>query len=160
MNNSNIRVTAEEIDALINEAEINVTTVFDKCTVVSVKLKNGFVLTESSACVDKANYNLEIGTKACLERIRNKLWELEGYFLQKGVYEEIRRLEIEGKTTPKERAEQELKELVHRIDKLQHFCLCPSKKLTAAAIKLLQDQLGVMTEYANILKARLSIWEE
>ena len=83
MNNSNIRVTAEEIDALINEAEINVTTVFDKCTVVSVKLKNGFVLTESSACVDKANYNVEIGKKACLERIKNKLWELEGYYLQK-----------------------------------------------------------------------------
>lgn len=75
-------VTQEQIDNLINEAEIEVITVFEKCTLVTVKLKNGFVLTESSACVDKINYDMEIGKEICIERIKNKLWELEGYKLQ------------------------------------------------------------------------------
>ena len=75
-------VLREEIDNLIETAEIDVKTVFDKCTLVTVKLANGFVLTESSACVDKANYDESMGKEICLERIKNKLWELEGYKLQ------------------------------------------------------------------------------
>ena len=76
-------VTAEEIDALMKDAEISISTTHEKCTVVSVKLKNGFVITETSACVDKANYDVEKGKEICLQRIKNKLWELEGYCLQK-----------------------------------------------------------------------------
>ena len=75
-------VTQEQIDKLIAESEIEVNTIFEKCTTVVVKLKNGFVLTESSACVDKENYDVKIGTEICMERIKNKLWELEGYKLQ------------------------------------------------------------------------------
>ena len=76
------KVTQEEIDELIKNAEIDVKTVFEKCTLVTVKLANGFVITESSACVDKANYDENMGKEICLERIKNKLWELEGYKLQ------------------------------------------------------------------------------
>lgn len=61
---------------------------FDKCTLVCVKLENGFVLTESSACVDPANYNEEIGKEICFERIKNKIWELEGYRLQCDIFKE------------------------------------------------------------------------
>lgn len=75
-------VTQNKIDGILNRADINVQTIFDKCTLVSVKLANGFVLTESSACVDVANYNEEMGAEICLNRIKNKLWELEGYKLQ------------------------------------------------------------------------------
>lgn len=75
-------VTQNKIDGILNRAEINVQTIFDKCTLVSVKLANGFVLTESSACVDVVNYNEEMGAEICLNRIKNKLWELEGYKLQ------------------------------------------------------------------------------
>lgn len=90
-------VTAEEIDALMKDAEISISTTHEKCTVVSVKLKNGFVITETSACVDKANYDIEKGKEICLRRIKNKLWELEGYCLQKSLYiaglEETKRIE-------------------------------------------------------------------
>lgn len=75
-------VTQEQIDKLIVESDVEVNTIFEKCTTVTVKLKNGFVLTESSACVDKENYDMEIGKEICMERIKNKLWELEGYKLQ------------------------------------------------------------------------------
>ena len=84
---SNIRVTKEQIAQLKGSAEVKVETLFDKCTVVTVRLQNGFVLTESSACVDPENYDKALGMKICLERIEEKLWELEGYALQKQEHE-------------------------------------------------------------------------
>ena len=87
-------VKQHTIDTLLEEADISCITVFDKCTVVSVQLKNGFVIVESSACVDKANYDQELGKQICLERIKNKLWELEGYSLQK--YIDAKRRVVEG----------------------------------------------------------------
>lgn len=82
------KITQEDIDKLLKEAEVGVATVHDKCTMVSVKLKNGFIITESSACVDPANYDVDTGFDICMGRIENKLWELEGYALQKKLYEE------------------------------------------------------------------------
>lgn len=82
------KITQEDIDKLLAEAEVGVATVHDKCTMVSVKLKNGFIITESSACVDPANYDVNTGFDICMGRIENKLWELEGYALQKRLYEE------------------------------------------------------------------------
>lgn len=78
MNNT---VTQEHINTLIEHSEIKVQTVFDKVTIVTCKLPNGFVITEASGAVDPANYDEEIGRKICMERIENKLWELEGYVL-------------------------------------------------------------------------------
>lgn len=75
-------ITQAEIDKLIAEAQINVKTVFGKCTVVAVQLKNGFVLVESSSCVSPLNYDEAMGMSICIEKIKNKLWELEGYKLQ------------------------------------------------------------------------------
>lgn len=75
-------VTQEQIDNLIREAQVNVKTMFGKCTVVAVQLKNGFVLVESSSCVDPMNYDEAMGMSICMERIKNRLWELEGYKLQ------------------------------------------------------------------------------
>lgn len=53
-----------------------------------MRLRNGFILTESSACVDPANYDTELGKRLCLQHIENRLWELEGYALQKRTDEE------------------------------------------------------------------------
>jgi hypothetical protein len=80
-------VTQEQISALIAKSEIKVETVYDKVTVVNCKLPNGFVITEASGAVDPANYDEKIGTEICMDRIINKLWELEGYALAKKIYE-------------------------------------------------------------------------
>ncbi|WP_326293090.1 MULTISPECIES: Gp49 family protein [Bacillus cereus group] len=77
------KVTAEQIDDIMKKAKVLVSTEFEKCTVVTVKLPNGFTITESSGCVDVANYDVKLGTEICLKKIRNKVWELEGYALQK-----------------------------------------------------------------------------
>lgn len=91
---SNITVTQAQIDALIDTAEITVETIYDKMTVVTVKLANGFCISEASGAVDPENYEEKIGKAICLERIKNKLWELEGYCLQKQVYEDSRTIYV------------------------------------------------------------------
>jgi len=81
-------VTQNQIDNILHEACWNVETVYDKCTVVTCKLPNGFIIVESSACVDKVNYDVTMGEMICRQRIANKVWELEGYCLQNKLYEE------------------------------------------------------------------------
>lgn len=80
-------VTQEQIKELLDKSEITVETVYDKVTIVSCKLPNGFVITESSGAVDKSNYDESIGKEICMKRIEDKLWELEGYALAKALYE-------------------------------------------------------------------------
>ena len=75
-------ITQSDIDSLIGRSQVSVTNCFGKCTIVSVQLPNGFVLVESSACVSPMNYNEAMGISICMEKIKNKLWELEGYRLQ------------------------------------------------------------------------------
>lgn len=89
-----ISVNKKDIEKLIAEADVTVETQYEKVTVVCVKLQNGFVITEASGAVDTRNYSLEMGKKICLDRIKNKLWELEGYALQKKVYEDQTSKEI------------------------------------------------------------------
>lgn len=79
----NNTVTQEQIEHIFGNALKDVQTVFGKCTVMTCQLSNGFILVESSACVDKSNYNFETGRKICEKRIKDRLWELEGYLLQK-----------------------------------------------------------------------------
>lgn len=74
-------VSEETINSLIENAKIDIRTIFDKVTQVTVKLKNGFVLTETSGAVSPENYDKEIGVEICMEQIKHRLWELEGYKL-------------------------------------------------------------------------------
>lgn len=81
-------VTQEDINKIVAKTHWQVEVFFGKCTVVVAKLPNGFILTESSACVDPVNYDVKIGTEICKERIANKIWELEGYRLQCAIFEQ------------------------------------------------------------------------
>lgn len=81
-------VPKDVIDDLIARSEITVKTLFNKTTVVAMKLPNGFVLVESSSCVDPHNYDEAVGVQICKQKLENKLWELEGYRLQERFYME------------------------------------------------------------------------
>lgn len=80
-------VKEETIKKMLNEADVLVTTAFDTTTVVTVRLKNGFTITEASGCIDPKNYNQEIGAEICMAKIEDKLWMLEGYALNKKISE-------------------------------------------------------------------------
>ncbi|HDR4494256.1 TPA: hypothetical protein QCQ12_003090 [Bacillus cereus biovar anthracis] len=75
-------VTQEQINSIIEKTQFVTETYFNKTTVVLAKLPNGFIIVESSSCVDPANYDEKMGFEICKERIVNKVWELEGFALQ------------------------------------------------------------------------------
>lgn len=75
-------ITKEQIDDILSKCHFQLGRVGFKTTVVCAMLPNGFEITESSACVDPANYDQEIGESICKERIANRIWQLEGYRLQ------------------------------------------------------------------------------
>lgn len=78
-----MKVTQDDINNLLDNAEVKEIVVFDKCLICAYKLENGFIIVESSACVDPKNFDIEIGRNICREHVENRLWELEGYVLQK-----------------------------------------------------------------------------
>lgn len=78
-------VTSEQIDAIMELTAVNYQTMFGKVTIVSAQLPCGFVIVESSGAVDPENYDANIGRRICMERIKNKVWELEGYHLSKNL---------------------------------------------------------------------------
>jgi len=57
----------------------------DKTTVVHATLANGFIVSESSSCVDPENFNIDIGYLICKEKIQNAVWKMLGFLLQCGV---------------------------------------------------------------------------
>jgi hypothetical protein len=85
---SNITITEDQIRTIISKSEIKTYKFGNKTTVVHAVLPNGFVMVESSSCVDPENFDEVIGYDICMNRIANKIWELEGYALQKKVAED------------------------------------------------------------------------
>jgi hypothetical protein len=75
-------ITQEHVEEIFLRSTLDYATSFGKCTVLTVQLPNGFIIVESSACVDPANFDENIGADICNERVKNKIWELEGYVLQ------------------------------------------------------------------------------
>jgi len=87
--NKNNAISADDVDNMI--ASIATTTLTpegskSKTTVVVCTLINGFTITESSACVDPANYDEQIGKEICLTKIKDKIWFLLGFLLQSALY--------------------------------------------------------------------------
>ena len=91
-------VTAEQIGKIIFATEFKTQTVYGKTTIVSAKLPNGFVIVESSSCVDPENYDVKTGEGICRSRIINKIWELEGYKLQDEIYRKSQPRDVRDRT--------------------------------------------------------------
>lgn len=82
-------VTQEKIDTLILHSKFEVFhRVHEKQCLVVAKLPNGFTVVGESACVDPVNYDETIGEELAKEHIKKRLWELEGYSLQRDIYRE------------------------------------------------------------------------
>ena len=147
--NEKVSVTQEQVNE--NMQAVSVQTLEDfgkKITHVSVRMKNGFVLTEDSICVDPANYDENIGKDVCLGRIENKVWFLLGYALQDKIA-----------NTPKDYKERMLREYVElkeRTVKLDAFFKTDTyKALDIDRQKLMERQFKAMAEYQDILRLRI-----
>ena len=75
---SGVSIGQQMVDDFIDKVESM--TMGEKTTVTQVTLKNGFIITESSSCVDPKNYSMGEGIN--LEHAKNKIWELLGFLLQ------------------------------------------------------------------------------
>lgn len=83
------KITAEHIENLIDTADKQETTFWNKEVMISYRLKkNGFTILGRGACVDPANFDIEIGRKVARHEAIKKLWELEGYLLQDKLFGE------------------------------------------------------------------------
>lgn len=80
------KITGSDVDDLLERSKFITDSVFDKCTIVSCQLPNGFVIVETSSCVDPDNYDEDLGVEVCMKRIKDRVWELEGYLLQNNIY--------------------------------------------------------------------------
>lgn len=76
------KVTKTQIDEILKHSSITAEKFGNKTTILKATLPNGFVIIESSSCVDPNNFDMSMGEQICMERLENKLWELEGYKLQ------------------------------------------------------------------------------
>lgn len=79
---ANDSVKKENIDSILSQTLIAVEKFGDKTTILKATLPNGFVIIESSSCVDPKNFDMSIGEQICMKKLEDKIWELEGYKLQ------------------------------------------------------------------------------
>lgn len=77
---SDISISEKMVDNFIKETHVD--TVGDKTTVVIAILRNGFEIVEASTCVDKNNYDEKLGSKICMNKIKDKVCYLLGFLLQ------------------------------------------------------------------------------
>lgn len=81
------KVTREEVLDNMQNFITKTIVVFGKpITHVFVKMKNGFILSESTSCIDPSNYNEKIGEQECLKQIEERIWGLLGYKLQEDLH--------------------------------------------------------------------------
>ena len=81
MQSGNIKVTEEQVNSVLANAEIRDEKWWGNMTIVSVRLSNGWTITETSACVDPDEYDHELGKQICLRKVKDKVWMLLGWSL-------------------------------------------------------------------------------
>lgn len=144
-------VTLEEVKANMQDIICSTAIEFDKpVTYVTVRMKNGFTLRESTTCVDPANYSEEIGKQICLEKIEDKVWFLLGYTLQDRVYKETN-------STFESRLIDEYKQLGDRLGKLNTALNRDGfkEKVGEKQYNLMCLQNDAMANYWNALRDRI-----
>lgn len=115
------KVSEEKIDKMLSESKKVFSKTLDKTTVVAVRLPNGFEMVESSSCVDPKAYSDEIGKEICLQRIRERLFEMESYHIQAMEYETM--------------------EIVDKMSKTNTGCPVPYQEITEAITKSAFDEM-------------------
>jgi len=82
-----MKVTLEGIKAKI-KGETYLVLPDGKSTLCILDLQNGFTIKGLSACVDAAEFDLNMGRKIAFEDAIRQIWALEGYLLAERMFEE------------------------------------------------------------------------
>ena len=84
----NNKIAPADVAAMVKSVHVTTLQISDspvKTTLVVCVLINGFTITETSSCVDPANYDEQIGVDICKKKIEDKIWFLLGFLLQSAV---------------------------------------------------------------------------
>lgn len=76
----------ECIAKIMMNSEFETYTAFNKCVIVSCRLPNGFVIVESYTYTNPESYDEEAGINICIDKIADKIWDLEAYRLHEELY--------------------------------------------------------------------------
>jgi Phage protein (N4 Gp49/phage Sf6 gene 66) family len=80
------KVTLDGIKAKIT-AECYLVLPDGRTTVCMLSMQNGYTIKGLSACVDAANFDIDLGRKYAYEDAIRQIWPLEGYLLAQHLYE-------------------------------------------------------------------------
>lgn len=81
------KIPEEKIVKIIEDSTVHIYDEFDNCTVVVMQLPNGYVLVESSGCIDPAEYDHDLGVDCCMKALERRVWQLEGYLGKQAFFE-------------------------------------------------------------------------
>lgn len=90
------KVTKEGIDRKIVKVDYMVLP-DSTVTLCNITLDSGYSVRGESACVDKRNFNIEIGKGLAYKQAFDKIWALEGYALAERRLERSKMSESIGK---------------------------------------------------------------
>ena len=80
------KVTMDQIHAKI-KSESYIVLPDGRTTLCMLVLENGFTINGTSACVDAANFDINLGRRYAHEDAIRQIWPLEGYLLAQRLYE-------------------------------------------------------------------------
>lgn len=137
------KLTEEFLESQIKN--VTYTRLTGTLTHCAITVKNGFVFTGESACVDESNYEREIGEKVAFSNAFEKMWMPYGFYLkQKNGGDLMFRLQNERD------------ELVERCQNLEAFLSTDKfNQLDAKNKELLRELLYIMGKYSSVLNAWL-----
>lgn len=144
------KVTIEDVAAAIVDETYTVLP-DGRTTICQLTMRNGFTVDGKSACVDKAEFNTELGNKYARAQAVEKVWMFLGYDLQN-------KLAASKPTTYMERLNTEAMELCVKLDKLKEFGRTPAySELPPEQQELLDKQQNCMQGYYLVLVRRLRL---
>lgn len=79
------KVTLEQIQSKIKD-EMYLVLPDGKSTLCVLTMENGYTIKGLSACVDAANFDMNIGRKIAYEDAIRQIWPLEGYLLAERLF--------------------------------------------------------------------------
>lgn len=81
-----VKITKEFLESQI--ADISYRRLSGTLICCSIVVKNGFVFTGISACLDESKFDAGIGNEIAYNKAFEKMWEYYGFWLKQKQYEE------------------------------------------------------------------------
>lgn len=69
----------ERVKLVFDRSQLKIDTFFNRCTTVHCILPSGLIIVESHCALTEEDYDLNVGISICIEKIKLRIRELEGY---------------------------------------------------------------------------------